>query len=231
MPEMQLYSAAVCPFAQRTRIMLREKEVDFQVHEIDLQNKPDDFLQLSPHGKVPVLIHGDRRVWESAIINEYLEEVFLTPPLMPADPGQRALVRIWIDFANTRFTVAFYKLLLAQTEDAQADWREEMVKHLRFIEVRGLRELSAEGPYWLGDRFSLLDITYYPWFERWAALAHYRGIEIPEDCQRLRTWWKTVSDRPSMRATAQSPDYHIEQYARYANDTTTGSTAQEMKRY
>jgi glutathione S-transferase len=231
MPNIQLYSSAVCPFAQRTRILLHEKGLDYQTHEIDLNHKPDDFLALSPHGKVPVLIYGDDRIWESAIINEYLEEMFPTPALMPQEPGLRALVRIWVDFANTRFTTAFYKLLLAQTSEAQADWRDEMSRHLRFIEQRGLQELSAEGPYWLGDRFSLLDLTYYPWFERWAALEHYRGLSLPDDCQRLKRWWQAVSDRPAIQATAQSPTYHIEQYARYASNTAAGQTAQDLKRY
>jgi glutathione S-transferase len=231
MPNIQLYSSAVCPFAQRTRILLHEKGLDYQTHEIDLNHKPDDFLALSPHGKVPVLIYGDDRIWESAIINEYLEEMFPAPALMPQEPGLRAFVRIWVDFANTRFTTAFYKLLLAQTSEAQADWRDEMSRHLRFIEQRGLQELSAEGPYWLGDRFSLLDLTYYPWFERWAALEHYRGLSLPDDCQRLKRWWQAVSDRPAIQATAQSPTYHIEQYARYASNTAAGQTAQDLKRY
>jgi glutathione S-transferase len=231
MPDIQLYSAAVCPYAQRTRILLQEKGLSFQLHEIDLQQKPADFLEISPYGKVPVLLCDGDRVWESAIINEYLEEVFPTPALMPSDPGKRALIRIWIDFANNRFTSAFYKLLLAQTPEAQADWRAEMTQHLRFIEQRGLRELSDAGPYWLGDQFSLLDITYYPWFERWAALEHYRGLAIPEDCQRLHQWWAAMGDRPAIQATAQAPEYHIEQYARYADDTANTTSAQEMKRY
>ncbi|NEQ45092.1 MAG: glutathione S-transferase family protein [Leptolyngbya sp. SIOISBB] len=231
MPDIHLYSSAVCPFAQRARILLHEKGLDYQTHEIDLKNKPDDFLQISPQGKVPVLICGDDRIWESTIINEYLEEVFPTPALMPSEPGLRALIRIWIDFANSRFTSAFYKLLLAQTPQDQADWREEMTHHLRFIEQRGLPELSEAGPYWLGDRFTLLDITYYPWFERWSALAHFRDMQIPEDCQRLTRWWEAMRERPAIQATSQAPEYHIEQYARYADNTATTASAQEMKRY
>lgn len=231
MPDIQLYSSAVCPFAQRTRILLNEKGLDYQTHEIDLNDKPDGFLSISPHGKVPVLVCVGDRVWESSIINEYLEEVFPAPPMMPNTPQLRALARIWIDFANSRFTSAFYKLLLAQTPEAQADWRDEMLRHLQFIEQQGLRELSEEGPYWLGDRFSLLDITYYPWFERWAVLEHYRGLSIPDSCIRLKTWWQAVGDRPAVQATAQSADYHIEKYDRYANNTAAGTTAQEMKRY
>lgn len=163
--------------------------------------------------------------------NEYLEERFPQPALMPSEPGLRALVRIWIDFANSRFTSAFYKLLLAQTPEAQADWRAEMTEHLHFIEQRGLQELSSDGPYWLGDRFSLLDITYYPWFERWPVLEHYRGLNIPHDCKQLQRWHAAMRDRVAVQTTAQPAADHIEQYARYADNTATTSSAREIKRY
>jgi glutathione S-transferase len=231
MPEIQLYSAAVCPFAQRSRIVLYEKGIDFSVHEIDLKNKPTDFETISPHGKVPVLIHGASRIWESTIINEYLEEVFPQPPLMPEPPALRALVRIWVDFVNTRFIPAFYKLLLAQEAQEQSNWREELGQHLLFMEHQGLGVLAGEGPYWLGAQFSLLDIALYPWFERWAAIAHYRGATLPAACSRLIAWEQQVRDHPAIQVTAQSGDYHIAQYSQYASGAATGKTAQEMRRY
>lgn len=103
MAEIEIYSATVCPFAQRSRLALLEKGIDFKLIEIDLQNKPEGFTDISPYGKVPAIKHGNDRVWESAIINEYLDEVFPEPSLMPRDPIGKALARIWIDFANTRF--------------------------------------------------------------------------------------------------------------------------------
>lgn len=109
MVEVELFSATVCPFAQRSRLVLLEKGIEFKLIEIDLQHKPADFLQISPYGKVPVLRHGSARVWESAIINEYLEEVFPQPPLLPAEPAGRAISRISIDFANTQLVPAFYQ--------------------------------------------------------------------------------------------------------------------------
>ena len=160
MAEVDIFSAAVCPFAQRSRMMLLQKQVTFEVTEIDLNNKPANFLDISPYGKVPVLKHGQNRVWESAIVNEYLEEVFPEPPMLPTSPGQRALARIWIDFANTKFTPAFYKLLLSQDPAAQQDWRAEMTRHLQFIEQEGLAKLSGDGPFWFGDSLSLVDISY-----------------------------------------------------------------------
>jgi glutathione S-transferase len=103
MAEIKIYSAMLCPFAHQSRLTLLEKGVPFQLIEIDLQNKPANFLEISSYGTVPVLTHGDHQVWESAIINEYLEEIFPEPPLLPQMPIQRAQARIWINFADTRF--------------------------------------------------------------------------------------------------------------------------------
>lgn len=83
MSDIEIYSAELCPFAHRSRLVLLEKGVPFKLIEIDLQNKPKNFKTISPYGKVPVLKHGDNRVWESAIINEYLEDAFPEHPLLP----------------------------------------------------------------------------------------------------------------------------------------------------
>jgi len=231
MVEVEIFSAAVCPFAQRSRMMLLQKQVNFKVIEIDLNQKPDNFLTISPYGKVPVIKHGENRVWESAIINEYLEEVFPNPPMLPVEPGLRALARIWIDFANAKFTPAFYKLLLSQDAEAQQDWREEMIRHLHFIEKEALEKLSDDGPFWFGHTLSLVDISYYPWFERWPALEHYRHLPIPEDCNRLHRWKQAMDQQPCVQKTRQSGNYHIQMYAKYAQGTASGATASDMKRY
>jgi glutathione S-transferase len=231
MAEVELFSAAVCPFAQRSRMLLLQKQVEFEVTEIDLNHKPANFLDISPYGKVPVLNHGPNRVWESAIVNEYLDEVYPEPPMLPVDPGQRALARIWIDFANTKFTPAFYQLLLSQEAPAQQAWREEMTRHLQFIEQEGLAQLSGQGPFWFGAHLSLVDISYYPWFERWPALEHYRGLSVPPDCPRLHRWWQAMEQQACVRATRQPGDYHIQQYVKYAQGAASGSTARDLQRY
>lgn len=230
MPSIQIFSANGCPYAQRTRLTLLEKGVPFELTEIDLQNKPDWFLEVSPYGKVPVIKHGENRVWESAVVNEYLDEVFPEPPLLPREPGKRAIARIWIDFANTKFTAAFYKLLLSQEAEQQQEWAAELRKHLLFMETEGLRTLS-DGPFWFGDTLSLVDLTYYPWFERWPVLEHYRGMRLPEECDRLRHWLAAMQERPSVQQIASSAAYHIEQYTKYANNTASGTTAQEIRKY
>ena len=113
--EIEIISSSSCPFAQRTRMALIEKEIEFSLTEIDLDNKPDWFLKLSPYGKVPVIRNGDYVVFESSIINEYIEEIFPQKPLLPQNPEDRAAARVWIDFANVRFAPQIYKILLAQS--------------------------------------------------------------------------------------------------------------------
>jgi glutathione S-transferase len=212
--EIEIYSAVLCPFAYRSRLTLVEKKVPFKLMEIDLQNKPANFLEISPYGKVPVLKHGEHCVWESAIINEYLEEAFPTPPLLPKDPMHRAQARIWINFADTRLFATTHKLLLSQDPQQQAEAVKQLSEDLRFIEQEGLQKLSAEEPYWLGAEITLVDLTYYPWFEQVAVLEHFRGFQFPIGLDRLQRWWEAVASRESVQMLSKSQEFYLEQYAR-----------------
>jgi glutathione S-transferase len=87
----------------RTRMVLHEKGVDFDVHEVDLGNKSEEFLSVSPYGKVPVLRVDGTSLYESNIVNEYLDEVYEAPRLMPDNPEERASVRSWMAFADDYF--------------------------------------------------------------------------------------------------------------------------------
>jgi glutathione S-transferase len=230
MNAIKIYSASACPYAQRSRMVLITKGIEFEVVEIDLKNKPDWFTAISPYGKVPLLEHGEAKVWESAVINEYLEEVFPQQPLMPQAALNRAKARIWIDFANTKFTTAFYKLLLAQEPEKQEEWRQELNQHCSTME-KGIQNLSEMGDYWLGRALSLVDLTYYPWFERLPVLEYYRGFKLPESCKNLRRWYNLMQAVPAVKQTQQSANYHIKQYEKYANNQASGVTAKEMQKY
>ena len=228
MAEVEIYSASVCPYAHRTRLALLEKGVDFKLTEIDLQNKPEWFADVSPYGKVPVIKYGSDRVWESTIIDEYLDEVFPEPPLMPSEPGERAIARIWIDFANVKFVPTFYKLLLNQEPEKQQESAEMLRNHLLFMENEGIGKISS-GSYWFGESLTLVDIAFYPWFERWGVLEHYRGFAFPAECVRLQKWWDVMRDRDLVQSIKHTADFYIEQYIQYANNTASGITAQEMR--
>ncbi|BAZ83517.1 glutathione S-transferase family protein [Sphaerospermopsis kisseleviana CS-549] len=216
MADIKIYSAVVCPYAHRTRLVLQEKGIDFDLIEIDLQNKPEGFTKVSPYGKVPAITHGENRIWESAVINEYLDEVFPNPPLLPSNPIAKAQARIWIDFANTRLVPAFSTLLRSPDFQKQEEAKKELYKHLEFIENEGLGKLSGDSPYWFGESISLVDFTFFPWFERWGALKHYRGFGIPAEFTRLKQWKHALKERESVKAIAHSKEFYIERYAKFA---------------
>lgn len=226
MSAVQIYSAKACPFAQRTRLVLLEKGIDFTLIEIDLQNKPDWFAQVSRYGKVPALKHGENEVYESAIINEYLDEVFPEPPLLPNNPGTRAIARIWIDYANTQFVPAFSKLLRGKDAEEQEQGRQELHDALLYLEREGLGK-SGEEPYWFGQAISLVDLTFYPWFERFPVLEHFRNFTLPTDATRLENWRKAVHDRDSVQSIENPVGFYLERYSKFINQPVTVAAGQK----
>ncbi|HTB73470.1 MAG TPA: glutathione S-transferase family protein [Polyangiaceae bacterium] len=216
MTTVRLFSAKACPFAHRTRLVLAEKGVGFELTEIDLSNKPKDFAAVSAYGKVPAIEHDGNRLYESAVINEYLDEVFATPPLLPKDAVQRALARIWIDYANTRFAPAFGALLRAESAAAEGAAKTAFDESLDYIEREALGKLSGAGPFWFGSSIGLVDLAFYPWFERLPALQHYRDYVVPKHLVRLQVWREAISKRPSAQGQQGSAEYYIERYARFA---------------
>jgi glutathione S-transferase len=213
MTQIKLFSARACPFAHRTRLVLSHKQLPFELVEVDLKNKPAWFdAKLSGYGKVPAIEHDGQHLWESAIVNEYLEEVFPEPRLLPADPVQRARARIWIDYANTRFVNAFGKLLRLPENGDEAGARKELSETLSFIE-QGLARLSGEGPFFLGAEPSLVDLAFYPWFERWPALEQLRKFALPAELTRLARWRAAVRALPAVREHENTPEYYVERYA------------------
>ena len=178
---------------------LLEKGLDFELTEIDIKNKPADFAAISPYGKVPVLLHDDGRIYESSIINEYLDEAFPEPALMPANPLLRAQARIWMDYCGSQFSSASWQHMQAgEDPDKLAAANQALRECLLFMETEGLRKLSS-GPYWLGNNISLLDIQYMPFLQRYIE----RDLkDIPAECTRLLEWLKLMRNRESFLATA-----------------------------
>ena len=101
--DIKLYSAQGCPFARRTRVVLHEKGIDFEASEVDFRNKSDEFLEASPTGKVPVVVVDGDSLYESNVVNQYLDEVHEEPRLMPGGPKARAYARIWMARADDDF--------------------------------------------------------------------------------------------------------------------------------
>ena len=217
MSKIELITAEVCPYAQRTHMALLEKGLAFERREVDLSNKPDWFNEVSPYSKVPVVKIGDDVVYESAIINEFIDETYPEPPMMPRDPVARAKARIWIDYCNNVWVEDSYELLFAKDPAKQAELRDKVEDQLRKIEFDGMRQLS-DGPYWLGEDVSLVDLTYYPFFERFGAIAHHRKASIPEECTRIRAWYDLMASRDSAKATAHDDAYYIDRYRKWVDE-------------
>ncbi len=224
MATVEIFSAEVCPYAHRSRLVLMHKGVDFSLTEIDLKNKPDWFSEVSPYGKVPAIRHEGRIVHESAIINEYLDEVFPAPSLMPKAPHSRAMARIWIDYGNTRFNGATYTFLRENDPAKQGDLRQKLDECLLFME-EGMAKLG-DGPFWLGAEPGLVDYSYYPFFERFCNVEHYRGYAMPDRCARLAAWRDAMKSLPHVKEIANDPAFYIERAAAYAEKTPAQQAAE-----
>ncbi|HEX6243505.1 MAG TPA: glutathione S-transferase family protein [Polyangiales bacterium] len=217
MSHIVLYSARACPYAHRTRLVLAHKGVPFELFEVDLQNKPSWFADVSGYGKVPAIEHDGQHLWESAVVNEYLDEVFPEPALAPSNPLERARGRIWVDYANTRFVSAFGALLRGESGPG------ELESALRYFEREGLNRHGQGGPFFFGARPSLVDFAFYPWFERWDALAHYRAFDVPNDLTRLAAWRDSLRALPSVVEQASPTEFYVERWARYAPAEKSGN--------
>jgi len=154
---------------------------------VDLKNKPKDLWEQNPYGKVPVLVDGDVVVYESAIINEYLDEKFPQVPLVPKDLGQKARMRIWIDFCNTRLQQAASDFRHGR-EPEQA--KEKLKNHLTTLD----REM-ADREYLVGS-YSLADLTYIPFFVRQPRY----GYSIEDSIPHVKAWMDRLLVRPALRA-------------------------------
>jgi glutathione S-transferase len=234
MSKLELVTSDICPFAQRTRIALIEKGLEYDSLEIeflgDSFDKPDWFLELTPTAQMPVLKYAGDVIYESDIVNEYIDEVFPEPALMPKDPARRAFARNWIAYSNSKFLQGFYGVIMSLETERQEFYKAEFADRLRYMEREGLEKLSDGGPYWLGEQMTLADLSFYPFIERFGVLEHYRGFSMPDDCVRLKAWLAAMRDRPSVAATLESDEYHIDVYKNYAVGKQIGNTAKEWQK-
>jgi glutathione S-transferase len=177
-----LYDADRCPYCARVRIVLAEKNVEYETVVIDLSDRPAWLYEKNPLGKVPVLEEDSFALPESVVIMEYLEERYPEPPLLPADPAARAIVRLQIERFDTALGDAYYAF--RRGEENAADG---LTHCLSFLE-RGL-------PEWpLG--YGLADIAYVPWLLRLRDLIGFDLTPYPAILERL----DGLAERPAIAA-------------------------------
>jgi glutathione S-transferase len=213
MTNIELFASALCPFAARARLAFAEKQLACNEVEIDLRRKPDWFLRISPHGKVPLLRHDGRLVWESAVIAEYLEEAFPERPLLPQDPARRAQARAWVNFADSRLYAKTAALLHSFDDHLYVRLAAQIVDDLHTLEDEAFGGQMNDGPYVLGSEFTLADVALYPWFEQVAVLEQFRGFRFPSDCTRLLAWHRAMASRKAVRSVNRPAKFYLEGYA------------------
>jgi len=193
-----LISQPLCPFVQRVAIVLREKHIPFEQIQIDLSDKPDWFVALSPTGKVPVLkVERDQDqavvLFESIAICEYLEEAYPDHGVHPADPLARARHRAWIEFSSAMLMDA-WGYLNAVDETVAAAKAADLRKKLERFEA-----VLSDEPYFAGAAFSMVDAVTAPVFRYFDIL----GDDVPHDIfgglSRVAWWRHALAERSSVR--------------------------------
>jgi RNA polymerase-associated protein len=184
---MTLYSGSTCPYSHRCRIVLFEKDMDFEIIDVDMHNKPEEIASISPSGKMPVLVERDLILTESNIINEYIDERFPHPQLMPPDPVMRARARLVLfNFEHDLFThVNTLEHSLGKGSDkARLEIRDSLSQ---------LTPILTKQKYLMNDEFSMLDVAIAPLLWR---LEHY-GIELPKVAAPVLKYRERLFSRPA----------------------------------
>lgn len=197
--KLTLISHKLCPYVQRAVISLTEKGVPFERIDIDLDNKPDWFLKISPLGKVPVLKVGDRVVFESAVILEYLEET-QPHPLHPHDPLTRAEHRAWIEFGSTVLG-DIWGLETATDEAAFKAKAKQSEARFARLEAR-----LVAAPWFDGEQFSLVDAVFAPAFRYFNVFDEIGDFGVLANKPKIARWRTALAARPSVKS-AVSPEY------------------------
>ena len=157
---MVLYSGTTCPFSHRCRFVLFEKGMDFEIRDVDLYNKPEDINVMNPYGQVPILVERDLILYESNIINEYIDERFPHPQLMPGDPVDRARVRLFLlNFEKELFV--HVSTLESRAAKGNEKALEKARAHIR-DRLTQLAPVFLKNKYMLGENFSMLDVAIAP---------------------------------------------------------------------
>jgi len=184
---MTLYSGTTDPFSQRCRQVVYEKQVDCRIVDVDLESKPEELAIMNPYQQFPILVERDLVLYESNIINEYIDARYLNPQLMPDDPKLRATTRMGL--------FRFEKELFANIEAIETG-SQKSADRGRGIVRDNLAQLApafVKQKFILGDKFSMLDVAIGPLLWR---LDHY-DVKMPANCAPLIAYAQRLFERPA----------------------------------
>jgi len=180
-------------------MVLHEKGIDFEVNEVDLSNKSEEFLRVSPYGKVPVLSVNGTSLYESNIVNEYLDEVYSSPRLMPESPEERASVRSWMAFADDYFFPSISGVRMGP----QRGYSEEQIQEARerLDDALSRLEHQLESRQYLVGEYTLADIAHAGNFGRLRGLAESGNVPLHK-YPNVTAWMERVESRESYKMSA-----------------------------
>ena len=197
--QFKLCSFKTCPWVQRAAIVLRVKNVAYDITYIDRDKRPDWFLAVSPHSKVPVLLVNDKEaLFESNAIAEYLDET-AAPRLHPEDPLARARNRAWTDYVST-FASAISNTAYADSEEEFAARSAKMTEPFSKLND-ALAKRGNAGPFFNGPKFSLVDAAYAPFLQRYTFMDRIKPLGILEKFPHLMAWRDALLAAPAVKAS------------------------------
>jgi glutathione S-transferase len=227
-----LISSVTCPWVQRAVIMLRAKGIDFDVTYINLRDKPDWFLEISPHGKVPVLKVDGEPLFESNAIAEYLDEM-VEPRMHPEDPIRRARNRAWTDFLPTfAWGPGLNNVSYCASRDALPEAVETARQRVARLEEALGRERGNDGPYFNGDTLSLVDGAYAPFFQRFMICEKALKTGLLDEFPLVKAWVDALLSNETVTGAVppefrQEFDKNLERRGAYAWEIMKGAQAAE----
>jgi glutathione S-transferase len=200
MATIKLYDFLSSPNCQRVKVVLAEKKLPYETIPVDLkkgEQKKAEFLKLNPYGKVPVIIDGATVLYESLIINEYLDEKYPEPPLMPKDHARRAKIRILTDYGMNHVDVPYQKIRHEMLKD-EKERNQETIDAAKTDLKNRLQRLEREigGEPYLAGEFSLVDAALIPRFIRMEGM----GVFPDASLSKLSGWLNRMKERPSVKA-------------------------------
>lgn len=199
---MQLYYHPDSTFSRRVRMMLLEKGLTAELVQLDFPNqehKGAAYTAKNPYGRVPTLVDGDYVLYESTAILEYLEALHPTPPMIPREPRARGRCAMLVKVCDLEIGIHTRALIWPSRFLPRERWHHDTMEACRELVRRNLAALERDldGPWLLGDDYTIADVCYTPFAQFWPQLE----IEPPP---RVAAWTERLLTRPSAQATVPS---------------------------
>ena len=204
---MKIVSFKICPFVQKTIAVLELKQAAYEVEYVSLHDKPDWFLQASPHGQVPILILDQGVLFESGPITEFVDETCGDVRLHPSDPFEKARNRAWIELA------ARYYLVQCRTQRSPDSAQLETNRAELSDAFEKIEAVLGEGPYFRASRLSLVDTAWFVLLHRAHIIEECAGVDFLEDFPKTKSWQQELLGVEAL--TKSAPAGFIEEFMNF----------------